>query len=76
MDRCVHRPGCWPAVSVRWPLSVSLHLRTEFAIRSSVPSLDALSAQIELLVATPAPDAVKAAQLEGGMRAVIVPKMV
>lgn len=48
----------------------------EFAITSEVPSLVELDQQIRLLVATPAPDAVKAAQLEGGSRAVVVPKMV
>ncbi|WP_099022593.1 hypothetical protein [Mycolicibacterium palauense] len=48
----------------------------EFAITSQVPTLAELDAQIRLLVATPAPDAVKAAQLEGGERAVVVPKMI
>ncbi|MGV0852904.1 hypothetical protein [Mycolicibacterium phlei] len=48
----------------------------EFAITSEVPTLEELDAQIRLLVATPAPDWVKAAQLEGGDRAVIVPKMI
>ncbi|MCV7279809.1 hypothetical protein H7J88_09110 [Mycolicibacterium flavescens] len=48
----------------------------EFAITSEVPSLAELDAQIRLLVGTPAPDSVKAAQLEGGSRAVVVPKMV
>lgn len=48
----------------------------DFAITSPVPTLDELAAQIHLLVATPAPEAVKAAQLEGGSRAVIVPKMI
>lgn len=48
----------------------------EFAITSEVPTLAELDAQIRLLVGTPAPDAVKAAQLEGGERAVVVPKMV
>ncbi|MCV7155418.1 hypothetical protein H7I57_30445 [Mycobacterium pyrenivorans] len=48
----------------------------EFAITSEVPTLAELDAQIRLLVGTPAPDAVKAAQLEGGSRAVVVPKMV
>ncbi|MCH9699893.1 MAG: hypothetical protein K0U76_00650 [Actinomycetia bacterium] len=47
-----------------------------FAITSEVPTLAELDAQIRLLVGTPAPDAVKAAQLEGGERAVKVPKMV
>lgn len=47
-----------------------------FAITSGVPSLAELDAQIRLLVGTPAPDSVKAAQLEGGNRAVIAPKMV
>lgn len=48
----------------------------EFAITSEVPTLAELDAQIRLLVATPAPDWVKAAQLEGGSRAVVVPKMI
>ncbi|MGV0834994.1 hypothetical protein [Mycolicibacterium thermoresistibile] len=48
----------------------------EFAITSDVPTLEELDAQIRLLVGTPAPDWVKAAQLEGGDRAVVVPKMV
>lgn len=47
-----------------------------FAITSEVPTLAELDAQIRLLVGTPAPDAEKAAQLEGGERAVVVPKMV
>ena len=50
-----------------------------FAITSEVPSLTELTElteQIHLLVATPAADAIKAAQLEGGSRAVIVPKMI
>ncbi len=47
-----------------------------FAITSEVPTLAELDAQIRLLVGTAAPDAVKAAQLEGGSRAVVVPKMV
>lgn len=48
----------------------------DFAITSEVPSLAELDAQIRLLVASPAPDDVKAAQLEGGSRAVVVPKMI
>ncbi|MGV0791748.1 hypothetical protein [Mycolicibacterium sp. XJ1819] len=48
----------------------------DFAITSEVPSLAELDGQIRLLVGTPAPDWVKAAQLEGGDRAVVVPKMV
>ena len=48
----------------------------EFAITSEVPTLAELDAQIRLLVATPAPDWVKANQLEGGSRAVVVPKMI
>ena len=48
----------------------------DFAITSEVPTLEELDAQIRLLVATQAPDHVKAAQLEGGNRAVVVPKMV
>lgn len=48
----------------------------DFAITAPVPTLDELTDQINLLVGTQAPDHVKAAQLEGGSRAVIVPKMV
>ncbi|MFV8050021.1 hypothetical protein [Mycobacterium sp. 48b] len=48
----------------------------DFAITAPLPSLEELNAQIQLLVASQAPDYVKAAQLEGGPRAVIVPKMV
>ena len=48
----------------------------EFAITSEVPTLAELDAQIRLLVASPAPDDVKAAQLEGRARAVVVPKMI
>ncbi|EKF25236.1 hypothetical protein C731_0763 [Mycolicibacterium hassiacum DSM 44199] len=48
----------------------------DFAITSEVPTVEELDAQIRLLVATQAPDWVKAAQLEGGDRAVIVPKMI
>lgn len=47
-----------------------------FAITTPVPTLEELSAQIQLLVATQAPDEVKAAQLEGGNRALTVPKMI
>ena len=47
-----------------------------FAITSEVPTLAELDAQIRLLVATPASDWVKADQLEGGSRAVVVPKMI
>lgn len=57
-------------------LAAPLARAEDFAITSPVPTLDELSAQIALLVASPAPDHVKAAQLEGGSRAVIVPKMV
>lgn len=53
-----------------------VHAEPTFVITSDVPTLAELDAQIRLLVATPAPDAMKAAQLEGGGRAVIVPKMV
>jgi len=56
--------------------SPDAHADPTFAITSEVPSLEELDAQIKLLVATPAPDDVKANQLEGGNRAVIVPKMV
>ncbi|HOB48504.1 MAG TPA: hypothetical protein PKK01_04220 [Mycobacterium sp.] len=48
----------------------------EFAITSEVPTLAELDAQIRLLVGTSAPDWAKAAQLEGGDRAVVVPKMI
>ncbi|BBX15913.1 hypothetical protein CRI77_26390 [Mycolicibacterium duvalii] len=48
----------------------------DFAITADVPTLEELDSQIRLLVGTPAPDHVKAAQLEGGDRAVVVPKMV
>lgn len=47
-----------------------------FAITSEVPTLAELDAQVRLLVGTSAPDEIKAAQLEGGGRAVVVPKMV
>lgn len=59
-------------------LAVPAHAEPEpeFAITSDVPRLEELSAQIHLLVGTPAPDDVKATQLEGGTRAVVVPKMV
>jgi hypothetical protein len=52
------------------------HAAQEFAITSEVPTLAELNAQIRLLVGTPASDSVKAAQLEGGERAVTVPKMI
>jgi hypothetical protein len=45
----------------------------EFAITSEVPALAELDARIRLLVGTAAPGWVKAAQLESGDRAVIVP---
>ncbi len=47
-----------------------------FAITSEVPTLSELDQQVKLLVATAAPDNVKADQLEGGARALVVPKMV
>ena len=43
-------------------------LAQNFAINSEIPTLAELDAQIRLLVGTPAPDWVKAAQLEGGNR--------
>lgn len=52
------------------------HGQQDFAITSEVPTVEELDAQIRLLVGTSAPDHVKAAQLEGGDRAVVVPKMV
>ncbi|WP_158167591.1 hypothetical protein [Mycolicibacterium smegmatis] len=48
----------------------------DFAVTDEVPTLEELTSQLQLLVATQAPDHVKAAQLEGGSRALIVPKMV
>jgi hypothetical protein len=57
------------------PANVPVNIEN-FAITSEVPTLAELDAQIRLLVATPAPDWVKANQLEGGSRAVVVPKMI
>lgn len=75
MVRWTQLLGCGVGVMVLAAgLAPSAH--AEFAITSPVPTLQELSRQIELLVATPAPDDVKAAQLEGGSRAVIVPKMI
>lgn len=48
----------------------------EFRITSEVPSLEELNAQIRFLVATAASDEAKAANLEGGMDAVVVPRTV
>lgn len=56
--------------------AVPVQAESGFAVTSPVPTLSELSSQIALLVATPAPDSVKAAQLEGSDRAVVVPKMV
>lgn len=63
-------------IAVAPPVQANPEVDHGFAITSEVPTLAELDAQIRLLVATPAPDAVKAAQLEGGSRAVMVPKMV
>ncbi|MED5813910.1 hypothetical protein VST63_16245 [Mycolicibacterium sp. 050232] len=73
------RPICLVAGAVVVALSISAAppaAAEDFAITAPVPTLDELNAQIQLLVASQAPDHVKAAQLEGGPRAVIVPKMV
>lgn len=48
----------------------------EFRITDEIPSLGALDEQIRFLVATPASDAAKAANLEGGTNAVIVPRTI
>ena len=69
------------AIAISLPLAfaartVAAHAEPAFAVTSDVPALQELDAQIRLLVAIPAPDEVKAAQLEGGSRAVIVPKMI
>lgn len=63
-------------LTVAAAVAPSAQAQSEFAITAPVPTLEELSAQIHLLVATPAPDAVKAAQLEGGTRALVVPKMI
>ncbi|MFD4407435.1 hypothetical protein ACFWPH_32175 [Nocardia sp. NPDC058499] len=48
----------------------------EYRITSDVPTLAELNAQIRFLVATSASDEAKAANLEGGMDAVVVPRTV
>ncbi|MFE3545754.1 hypothetical protein ACFXK0_22560 [Nocardia sp. NPDC059177] len=47
-----------------------------FRITSEVPTLAELNEQVRFLVETPAADEAKAANLEGGMNAVIVPRTV
>lgn len=44
----------------------------EFLITREVPTLDDLHAQVVFLIETPASDEAKAANMEGGMRAVVV----
>ncbi|MFD6163144.1 hypothetical protein ACFWF7_21915 [Nocardia sp. NPDC060256] len=44
----------------------------EFLITKDVPTLDDLHAQVVFLIETPASDEAKAANMEGGMRAVVV----
>ncbi|KUI20588.1 hypothetical protein AU193_11495 [Mycobacterium sp. GA-1285] len=73
---CVHTAAMIAAASFAPAAHAQPAPEAEFAITSEVPTLAELDAQVRLLVATPAPDAVKAAQLEGGSRAVVVPKMV
>ena len=68
--------GMAPQAAADPELLAEPQAQQEFAITSEVPTLAELDAQIRLLVATPAPDQVKAAQLEGGERAVVVPKMI
>ncbi|MGB0971513.1 MAG: hypothetical protein ACPGVG_11185 [Mycobacterium sp.] len=68
--------GVAPAVNAYPTTPTDPQAQQGFAIISEVPTLAELDAQIRLLVGTPAPDEVKAAQLEGGKRAVVVPKMV
>ncbi len=48
----------------------------DFLITSDVPSLAELNAQVEFLVETSASDQAKAANLEAGMNAVVVPRTV
>lgn len=48
----------------------------EFRLTREVPTLADLDQQVHFLVATPASDQAKAANLEGGMNAVIVPRTV
>ncbi|WP_280370008.1 hypothetical protein [Nocardia wallacei] len=48
----------------------------DFLITREVPTLDDLNAQVEFLVEKPASDKAKAANLEGGMNAVVVPRTV
>ncbi|CAM3056467.1 hypothetical protein [Skermania piniformis] len=51
-------------------------LPPNFTVTTDQPSLDDLDAIVEFLVETPASDEAKAANVEGGMDAVIVPKTV
>lgn len=51
-------------------------LPSDFTVTSDEPTVDELGDIIEFLVATDASDEAKAANLEGGMDAVIVPKTV
>ncbi|WP_024802686.1 hypothetical protein [Nocardia sp. BMG51109] len=48
----------------------------DFLITRDVPTLADLNAQVEFLVEKPASDETKAANLEGGMNAVVVPRTV
>ena len=65
MKRFAALLGCL-CTAVLLQTAVAPVARADFAITTAVPTLEELSAQIHLLVATPAPDEVKAAQLEGG----------
>ncbi|GAC56951.1 hypothetical protein GOHSU_14_01180 [Gordonia hirsuta DSM 44140 = NBRC 16056] len=51
-------------------------LPADFTLTEENPTAEGLSQVVEFLVATPASDAAKARNLEGGMDAVIVPKTV
>ncbi len=51
-------------------------LPPDFTVTTDRPTLDDLDSIIEFLVATPASDEAKAANVEGGMAAVVVPKTV
>lgn len=48
----------------------------DFRITREVPTLSDLNEQVRFLVETPASDEAKAANLEGGMNAVVVPRTV
>lgn len=65
------------AVLTAAPAATAAPLDTDhFTITRDVPTLEDLNEQVRFLVETPASDEAKAANLEGGVNAVIVPRTI